>query len=160
MCQNFTYLCLDGIVSDFNVGKVLESSVLMDKMTGKSRGFGFVVFEDEDAADKVCALRNHEICEKTCEVRKAEPRSALMNRKEREAVAAAGYRNQIDMTRQQQAPPTNSVDGKGFLFVCLFTTTPFLKLLLKSKRGKNLSLINGKIKNPRTLIQWCLIFFC
>ncbi|XP_065053371.1 ribonucleoprotein RB97D-like [Rhopilema esculentum] len=91
-------------------GKVLESSVLMDKMTGKSRGFGFVVFEDEDAADKVCALRNHEICEKTCEVRKAEPRSALMNRKEREAVAAAGYRNQLDMTRQQQAPPTNSVD--------------------------------------------------
>ena len=97
---------------------MLEATVLTDKLTLKSRGFGFVVFDDEDIADKVCAVRNHTISGKVSEVRKAEPRSALLNRKEKEAMNQMTFRNQGDMMWQQQMPQSNPLDGE-IIFVYL-----------------------------------------
>ena len=39
-------------------GTVASASVVMDKMTGRSRGFGFVEFEDDAAADEAIAKMN------------------------------------------------------------------------------------------------------
>lgn len=39
-------------------GKVVTATVLMDKMTGRSRGFGFVEFEDDAAADEAIKKMN------------------------------------------------------------------------------------------------------
>jgi len=36
-------------------GRVHTASVMTDKMTGNSRGFGFVVFEDSEAVDWLCS---------------------------------------------------------------------------------------------------------
>ncbi|MFA6032467.1 MAG: RNA-binding protein [Myxococcota bacterium] len=33
-------------------GEITEAKVIMDRMTGRSRGFGFVTFADEAAADR------------------------------------------------------------------------------------------------------------
>ena len=99
------------------LGKILEATVLMDKMTARSRGFGFVVFEDEDVADKVCALRNHTIDGKITEVRKAEPRSVLLNRKEKDTVNHFAFQNHADVARQQQTPQTTALDGECFCFI-------------------------------------------
>ena len=35
-------------------GHIENASVMTDRETGKSRGFGFVIFEDYDAVDKCC----------------------------------------------------------------------------------------------------------
>ena len=40
------------------VGAVEEASILMDKMTGRSRGFGFVTMSDDSAADEAVSKLN------------------------------------------------------------------------------------------------------
>jgi len=37
-------------------GHIHTASVMTDKVTGNSRGFGFVVFEDADAVDHLCSM--------------------------------------------------------------------------------------------------------
>ena len=39
-------------------GEIREAVVITDRDTGRSRGFGFVTFEDEEAADKAIAALN------------------------------------------------------------------------------------------------------
>jgi len=39
-------------------GEVSEAVVISDRHTGRSRGFGFVTFEDDEAADKAMAALN------------------------------------------------------------------------------------------------------
>jgi len=40
-------------------GAVLSARIVMDKMTGKSRGFGFVDMEDADAAKAITAMNGY-----------------------------------------------------------------------------------------------------
>lgn len=53
-----------GVVSDdlralfAAAGTVLDAVVLMDKMTGRSRGFGFVTMSTEDEANKAVEMFN------------------------------------------------------------------------------------------------------
>ena len=56
-------------------GEVTEAKVIADRDTGRSRGFGFVTFEDEDAADKaVAALNGTELDGRTIRVNVAQER--------------------------------------------------------------------------------------
>jgi len=55
-------------------GKVLESQIMTDRDSGRSRGFGFVTFELEKTAEDVLAL-SHSISGKPVEVKQAEPKS-------------------------------------------------------------------------------------
>jgi len=54
-------------------GKVLETQVMTDRESGRSRGFGFVTYEDEKMADKVLN-KVHTIHGKPVEVKRAEPK--------------------------------------------------------------------------------------
>jgi RNA recognition motif-containing protein len=50
-------------------GEVAEAVVITDRDTGRSRGFGFVTFADDDGADKaVAALNNTELDGRTIRV--------------------------------------------------------------------------------------------
>lgn len=57
-------------------GSIVDSIVMFDKHTKRSRGFGFVTFETADAVDKCCSESQHEIKGKFVEVKKAEARSS------------------------------------------------------------------------------------
>jgi RNA recognition motif-containing protein len=49
----------EGLRSAFSAhGEVSEAVVISDRDTGRSRGFGFVTFEDDEAADKALAALN------------------------------------------------------------------------------------------------------
>jgi RNA recognition motif-containing protein len=49
----------EGLRSAFSAhGEVSEAVVISDRDTGRSRGFGFVTFEDDEAADKAIAALN------------------------------------------------------------------------------------------------------
>jgi cold-inducible RNA-binding protein len=49
----------DSLRDAFSVhGQISEAVVITDRDTGRSRGFGFVTFDDDDAADKAVAALN------------------------------------------------------------------------------------------------------
>ena len=64
---------LQDLFSEF--GTVSQASVVMDKMTGRSRGFGFVEFEDDAAADAaVEKMNNADVDGRKIVVNEARPR--------------------------------------------------------------------------------------
>ncbi len=59
------------------VGEVVKADVLMDKMTGRSRGFGFVEMADDSAADEaVNKLNGSELDGRKIIVSEARPKTA------------------------------------------------------------------------------------
>ncbi len=67
----------DGLRAAFEqFGEVAEAIVIKDRMSGRSRGFGFVTFEDGDAADRAIAeLNNTELDGRAIKVDVAQERS-------------------------------------------------------------------------------------
>lgn len=56
-----------------NYGQVVECVVMVDRKTNRSRGFGFVSFDSEEAVT-ACLATTHEIMGKWVEIKRAEPR--------------------------------------------------------------------------------------
>jgi len=50
---------------------------MFNRETHKSRGFGFIIFDSEQAVDNVCAEAQHVIDGKVVEVKRAIPRSRI-----------------------------------------------------------------------------------
>ncbi|OHA19743.1 MAG: RNA-binding protein [Candidatus Taylorbacteria bacterium RIFCSPHIGHO2_01_FULL_45_63] len=64
----------DGLKDIFaGVGAVISANVLLDKMNGRSRGFGFVEMEDADADKAVETLNGKEIEGRKITVNEARP---------------------------------------------------------------------------------------
>ncbi|ROV96313.1 hypothetical protein VMCG_07686 [Cytospora schulzeri] len=68
-------------------GRVVDATLMMDKDTGRPRGFGFVTFESE-AGVEACLATDLEIHGKPIEVKKAQPRGNM--REEEEANRRGG----------------------------------------------------------------------
>jgi RNA recognition motif-containing protein len=61
-------------------GSVVNTSIIIDKMTGKSRGFGFVEMEDADAAKAIEMFHGKEVEGRTLTVNEARPLAPRENR--------------------------------------------------------------------------------
>ncbi|KAI3777902.1 hypothetical protein L1987_47705 [Smallanthus sonchifolius] len=58
-----------------NYGDIVEHQIMLDHVTGRSRGFGFVTFDSEEAVDKIFADGQiHELGGKQVEIKRAEPK--------------------------------------------------------------------------------------
>jgi RNA-binding protein Musashi len=42
-------------------GRVVDANLMMDRNTGRPRGFGFITFENKDGVQKALAVRNLEL---------------------------------------------------------------------------------------------------
>lgn len=70
---------LEDLFSQF--GTVLSANVIIDRMTNRSKGFGFVEMEDGDAADAaITALNNTEFDNREIRVNEALERKPNRNR--------------------------------------------------------------------------------
>jgi len=58
-------------------GTVTEVVIMIDKITTRCRGFGFITFETEEAVDKCCDERYHIINSKRVECKKAQPKEVM-----------------------------------------------------------------------------------
>ncbi len=58
-------------------GRVVDATLMMDKDTGRPRGFGFVTFDSEAAVEKCLDQQPLEILGKMIEVKKAQPRGKM-----------------------------------------------------------------------------------
>lgn len=56
-------------------GDVKSAKIMIDKFTGKSRGFGFVEMDDEAARTAIGALHEHEFMTRPLTVNEARPRT-------------------------------------------------------------------------------------
>ncbi|GMG19686.1 unnamed protein product [[Candida] boidinii] len=55
-------------------GTIIDSQLMIDKDTGKARGYGFVTYDSSEAVDKVTQNRFVPFKGKTMEIKRAEPR--------------------------------------------------------------------------------------
>jgi RNA-binding protein Musashi len=62
-------------------GRVVDATLMIDKDTGRPRGFGFVTFDSEAAVD-ACLQQPLEILGKPIEVKKAQPRGNMREEEE------------------------------------------------------------------------------
>jgi RNA-binding protein Musashi len=62
-------------------GKVMEVVIMYDQEKKKSRGFGFLSFEDEQSVERVCTEHYVTLNGKQVEIKKAEPRDGSANHK-------------------------------------------------------------------------------
>lgn len=56
-------------------GEVTEAKVILDRETGRSRGFGFVTYNSDDDAEKALAMNETELNGRTIRVNFAKERS-------------------------------------------------------------------------------------
>ncbi|CAG8144338.1 unnamed protein product [Penicillium salamii] len=85
-------------------GRVVDATLMIDKDTGRPRGFGFVTFDSEAAVEKTLS-RPLDILGKPIEVKKALPRGNLRdNNDQRGGQRNGGFRDQNQNDGQQQAP--------------------------------------------------------
>lgn len=71
----------DSLESLFSTyGEVLSVKIVTDRDTGRSRGFGFVEMNDDEAADAISALDGKEVDGRALRVNKAEPKKPAPRR--------------------------------------------------------------------------------
>ncbi|KAG6518675.1 hypothetical protein ZIOFF_022155 [Zingiber officinale] len=81
-------------------GEVVERQIMFDHATGRSRGFGFVTFKDEESVDKIISKgKMHDFDGKQVEIKRAEPKRSSGNQRKNERASydahsrsGSGYR--------------------------------------------------------------------
>ena len=99
-------------------GRVVDATLMMDKDTGRPRGFGFVTFDSEAAVDKCLAYHPLEILGKPIEVKKAQPRGKMGEEDDSRGGRGRGkfgrddrYGNDNTQSAQGQNAPAQGVTG-------------------------------------------------
>ncbi|XP_040864489.1 heterogeneous nuclear ribonucleoprotein 1 isoform X2 [Glycine max] len=78
-------------------GNVIECQIMLDHNTGRSRGFGFVTFDDEDSVEKVFSVgKIHEIGGKQVEIKRAEPKRSGVDYCNTSRKSYGGFGNEMD----------------------------------------------------------------
>ncbi|KAJ1293420.1 hypothetical protein BS78_01G066800 [Paspalum vaginatum] len=74
------HITRDDLVSYFKkFGQITDAVVMIDKLTKKPRGFGFVTFDGQEASDRVLKDRFHFLNGTKVEIKNAEPRGYKYN---------------------------------------------------------------------------------
>jgi RNA-binding protein Musashi len=90
-------------------GRVIDATLMIDKDTGRPRGFGFVTFDSEAAVENALS-RPLEILGKSIEVKKAQPRGNL---RDENRGGRGGRDNYRDMNQGGDSGPQQGGAGGG-----------------------------------------------
>uniref|UniRef100_A0A8C1DZ41 Heterogeneous nuclear ribonucleoprotein D n=1 Tax=Cyprinus carpio carpio TaxID=630221 RepID=A0A8C1DZ41_CYPCA len=120
-------------------GEVLDCTIKTDPMTGRSRGFGFVLFRDAESVDKVLELKEHKLDGKLIDPKRAKamkgkepPKKVFVGglspdtseEQIREYFGAYGEIENIELPMD-----TKTNERRGFCFVTYVLEDPVTQLL-------------------------------
>jgi len=95
-----------------NIGKVKTATVVLDRNTGRSRGFGFVEMSTEEEANKIIEKMNGEFFNgRQLMVREAKPEGSKIEQEFEKVI------NQFIMTAKLQNETDFSVGEKHFIII-------------------------------------------
>ncbi|GLD51777.1 heterogeneous nuclear ribonucleoprotein D0-like isoform X4 [Lates japonicus] len=135
-------------------GEVVDCTLKLDPMTGRSRGFGFVLFKEPESVDKVASQKEHKLNGKVIDPKKAkamkskEPVKKIFvgglspdtpEEKVREYFGAFGEVESIELPMENK---TNK--RRGFCFITFKEEEPVKKIM--EKKYHNIGLSKCEIK--------------
>jgi RNA-binding protein Musashi len=91
-------------------GKIIDCQLMIDKDTGRSRGFGFITYDSPAAVDRVCVNKYLTLKGKAMEVKRAAPRGQHNQQVAAQQAAAA---HQAQVAAAQQAVPMYPYGAAG-----------------------------------------------
>ncbi|XP_038647590.1 heterogeneous nuclear ribonucleoprotein D0 isoform X2 [Scyliorhinus canicula] len=143
-------------------GEVVDCTLKLDPITGRSRGFGFVLFKEADSVDKVMEQKEHKLNGKVIDPKKAkamkkEPVKKIFvgglspdtaEEKIREYFGAFGEVESIEL-------PTDNKTNKrrGFCFITFKEEEPVKKILEKKFHNVGLSKCEIKVAMSKEVYQ-------
>ncbi|KAG5834384.1 heterogeneous nuclear ribonucleoprotein D-like [Anguilla rostrata] len=120
-------------------GEVLDCTIKTDPITGRSRGFGFVLFKDADSVERVLELKEHKLDGKLIDPKRAK---AMKGKEPPKKVFVGGLspetsEDQIrdyfgtfgDIDSIELPMDTKTNERRGFCFVTYLEEEPVQKLL-------------------------------
>uniref|UniRef100_A0A673C630 Heterogeneous nuclear ribonucleoprotein D0-like n=1 Tax=Sphaeramia orbicularis TaxID=375764 RepID=A0A673C630_9TELE len=133
-------------------GEVVDCTLKLDPMTGRSRGFGFVLFKEPESVDKVASQKEHKLNGKVIDPKKAkamkskEPVKKIFvgglspdtpEEKVREYFDAFGEVESIELPMENK---TNK--RRGFCFITFNDEEPVKKIMEKKYHNIGLSKVH------------------
>ncbi|XP_029515406.2 heterogeneous nuclear ribonucleoprotein A/B-like isoform X1 [Oncorhynchus nerka] len=143
-------------------GEVTDCTIKMDQQTGRSRGFGFILFKEAAGVDKVLEQKEHRL-----DGRQIDPKKAMAMKKEPVKKIFVGGLNpdtekeviqeyfrtfgEIETIELPQDPKTEK--RRGFVFITYKDETPVKKVLEKKFHNVSGSKCEIKIAQPKEVYQ-------
>ncbi|XP_059401612.1 heterogeneous nuclear ribonucleoprotein D0-like isoform X2 [Carassius carassius] len=144
-------------------GEVVDCTLKLDPLTGRSRGFGFVLFKDAESVEKVIAQKEHKLNGKAIDPKKAkamkskEPVKKIFvgglspdtpEEKIREYFDAYGEVESIELPMENK---TNK--RRGFCFITFKEEEPVKKIMEKKYHNIGLSKCEVKVAMSKEQYQ-------
>ncbi|XP_053573225.1 heterogeneous nuclear ribonucleoprotein A/B isoform X2 [Bombina bombina] len=143
-------------------GEVSDCTIKMDQNTGRSRGFGFILFKDAASVDKVLEQKEHRL-----DGRLIDPKKAMAMKKDPIKKIFVGGLNpeagedkireyfgtygEIEAIELPMDPKTNK--RRGFVFITFKEEEPVKKILEKKYHNVSGSKCEIKIAQPKEVYQ-------
>lgn len=143
-------------------GEVTDCTIKMDSNTGRSRGFGFVLFKDAASVDKVLLQKEHRL-----DGRQIDPKKAMAMKKEPvKKIFVGGLNPETEEEKIREYFGTfgeietvelpldpKSEKRRGFVFITYKDESPVKKVLEKKYHHVNGSKCEVKVAQPKEVYQ-------
>ncbi|XP_062869851.1 heterogeneous nuclear ribonucleoprotein D0 isoform X2 [Trichomycterus rosablanca] len=144
-------------------GEVIDCTLKLDPMTGRSRGFGFVLFKDAESVEKVIQQKEHKLNGKVIDPKKAK---AMKSKEPVKKIFVGGispdtpeekireYFSNFGEVESIELPMENKTNKRrGFCFITFKEEEPVKKIIEKKYHNVGLSKCEVKVAMSKEQYQ-------